>query len=78
MLSNTQDRNDQEWRDDRNWYCGHLVYCARGDNRVVVPKWHRPETSSTLNFGRPISILAVALVLLPPIIIFAMVLPKAR
>ena len=77
MRSDTQESNNLEWRDERNWHVRHLIYFAPRDTRVVVPKWNQPSPNGTLNFGRPVSILALVLVFIPPLFILA-ALPKLR
>ena len=44
--------NDREWANEANWHLGHSIYFAPRDSRVLVPKWHEPRMSHTLNFAR--------------------------
>ena len=41
--------------DSSNWRCYGLIYHARGDNRVFVPK-RQPWLGWTINMARPLSI----------------------
>ena len=48
-------RNDEEWRSERNWFLGSLVYVSRRDSRMVVPKRgdYQMDPDSVFNIQAP-------------------------
>lgn len=68
--------NEREWSNEANWHFGHTIYFARADTRMIVPKWHDPVMSRTLNFARRGTYGILILLLAPPILIFTLAIPR--
>lgn len=65
MVTEPDPRDEEQWRDETNWHWSHQIYSSKVDSRLIVPKWHDPATSRTLNLGRRVARLALAMLLLP-------------